>query len=290
MRIIVDLAGGFGNQLFCYSFGYALAKRKGAELAIDTSMQDNGIARDLELLELNVRYHQRISYIYKEQILDRAIFNKIRRLKSIGLTTRIYTEDKPTVYEKSVFDISKNTYFKGNWQSEKYFSSFRSDLLRMLTPKKERSESVKKICVEMHNCNSVAVHIRRGDYVKIGCQLNMDYYVEAIRMIKSFFCNKDVALYIFSDDINYCEKFFANSNISDDKTIIIQYPEYVSDDYTLDDLLLMSHCKHMIMANSSYSWWAAWLNQNEGKTIICPELGMWSGDFYPEEWIKIKCD
>ena len=70
----------------------------------------------------------------------------------------------------------------------------------------------------------------------------------------------------------------------------MHYPQYESDNKTLDDLFLMSHCKHIIMANSSFSWWAAWLNQNENKIVICPELGMWSGDFYPEKWNKIICE
>jgi len=290
MKVIVNLAGGFGNQLFCYSFGYALAKRKNAELIIDTSTQDNGLTRSLELMKLNIRFNHRISYKYKKGFFERAVLNKIRKRKAIGFTTKIYNEINPTIFEDAVFDIQENTYFKGNWQSEKYFINYRDELLEMLTPKEERNVSVRNLCSEMNNCNSVAVHIRRGDYVKIGCQLNMSYYDAAISMIRAKLPEVKLVLYIFSDDIDFCKKYFSEKQEFADKGIELCYPQYKSDNYTLDDLFLMSNCKHMIMANSSYSWWAAWLNQNKEKIVICPELGMWKGDFYPDNWIKIRCD
>lgn len=290
MKVIVNLAGGFGNQLFCYSFGYALAKRKNAELIIDTSTQDNGLTRSLELMKLNIRFNHRISYKYKKGFFERAVLNKIRKRKAIGFTTKIYNEINPTIFEDAVFDIQENTYFKGNWQSEKYFINYRDELLEMLTPKEERNVSVRNLSSEMNNCNSVAVHIRRGDYVKIGCQLNMSYYDAAISMIRAKLPEAKLVLYIFSDDIDFCKKYFSEKQEFADKGIELCYPQYKSDNYTLDDLFLMSNCKHMIMANSSYSWWAAWLNQNKEKIVICPELGMWKGDFYPDNWIKIRCD
>ena len=77
MKIIVDMAGGFGNQLFCYCFGYALSREKKAEFVIDTSMQDNGIARKLDILNLKVVYDKRISYLYKRDIINRAVINKV---------------------------------------------------------------------------------------------------------------------------------------------------------------------------------------------------------------------
>lgn len=290
MKIIVDLAGGFGNQLFCYGFGYALSKYKKVEFAIDTSMQDNGIARELEILKLNVRFDQRISYVYKSGIIDRVVFNKIRKINAVGFKTKLYSEKAPTVYDPCVLNITRDTYYKGNWQSEKYFIKYRKELLDILTPKEERSISVRRICAEMQQSNSVAVHIRRGDYVEIGCQLNMEYYNKAICMMKSMITEGKVVFYIFSDDMDFCKNYFAELGNAVAGSIEFRYPKYTSDDYTLDDLLLMSNCHHMIMANSSYSWWAAWLNKYEDKIVICPELGMWKGDFYPDNWVKIKCE
>ena len=124
----------------------------------------------------------------------------------------------------------------------------------------------------------------------IGCQLNMEYYDQAISMMKSKYPGEKLILYVFSDDIDFCKHYFSEKQHFATEDIQLCYPQYESDNYTLDDLFLMSHCKHMIMANSSYSWWAAWLNQYKEKTVICPELGMWKGDFYPDDWIKIRCD
>ncbi|MEI3417877.1 MAG: alpha-1,2-fucosyltransferase [Blautia sp.] len=286
MKVIVDLAGGLGNQLFCYSFGYAVSRKTRSELILDTSMQDNGIARELELLNFNVDYSDRISYVYKTSLVDRVFFNKVRKIKSIGIKTRIYQEKEPTKFEPEAFKISTDTYFKGNWQTEKYFSEYRNELLKILVPKHERTQSVKGLVNEMQKCNSVAVHIRRGDYLKIGCQLSMDFYDKAILKFQELNQRRNTVFYIFSDDIDFAKQYFGKY----ENKIELHYPQYESENKTLDDLFLMSHCKHMIMANSSFSWWAAWLNQNKNKIVICPELGMWSGEFYPEEWDKIICD
>lgn len=293
MKLIVDMAGGFGNQLFCYSFGYALAREKKAKLLIDTSMQDNGVARKLELLNLQVKYDKRVSYKYSKSAISRVAINKIRRRFSIGFCTTLYEELSPTVYEPNVCKVSRNTYFKGNWQCEKYFTKYREELLQMFVPCIERSDSVKTLIEEMQVCNSVAVHVRRGDYVQIGCQLEGQYYENAIDLLQKMFSESKTVLYVFSDDVEYCKKYFGDLQAKDiiqSKEVEIKYPEYESDNTTLDDLILMSNCKHMIMANSSYSWWAAWLNKNREKRIICPELGIWKGDFYPEDWIKIRCE
>ena len=285
MKIIVDIAGGFGNQLFSYAFGYAVSHELGAEFFIDTSMQDSGIARELELLNFNVIYDKKISYIYKKDVANRAIFNKIRKKNLIGWKTSVYREKEPTVYENGVFGVKNNTYFVGNWQSEKYFRKYEADIRKLFVPATVRSTDVDSLMEEYRGINSVAVHIRRGDYVGIGCHLDMLYYDMAIDLMLEK-NPEPFKLVIFSDDIEFCKKYFEKYQ----NKIVLEYPTYESDNYTLDDMLLMSSCRNIIMANSSYSWWAAWLNKNKDKIVICPELGMWSGDFYPEEWIKIQCD
>ena len=119
----------------------------------------------------------------------------------------------------------------------------------------------------------------------------MIYYDIAMKQISELLQSETLSFYIFSDDMDFCKSYFSEAKVKDilDVTrISIYYPQYDSDNYTIDDLLLMSNCKHMIMANSSYSWWAAWLNSFDKKIVICPELGMWKGDFYPAEWIKIR--
>lgn len=283
MHIIVHLSDGFGNQLFSYAFGYALSQDLKVELCIDTSMHDYGIAPRLELLNFDIQYSKRISYAYYHDIINRAVFNKIRQRNAIGWTTHTYCENKPTVYDAQTKNITENTFFRGYWQTEKYFKKYRAELLEMFQPKSERSVDVRKMIEMVSQKNSVAIHVRRGDYISIGCHLQMDFYDKAICFIKEKL-GSNLSFYVFSDDLSFCKQYFKKFN----DTIKIEYLKYLSDNTTLDDLLIMSHCRHIIMANSTYSWWGAWLNQNENKIVVCPELGMWTGDFYPKEWIKIK--
>ena len=93
MKVIAELTGGFGNQLFAYACGYALAKKKGADLYINTYMADNGMSRELGIDELTIEYVERITYKYKRDFLNRAVFNKIRRRKAIGAKTKIFKEN-----------------------------------------------------------------------------------------------------------------------------------------------------------------------------------------------------
>ena len=283
MRIVVYVSGGLGNQLFTFAFGYALSQELRTDFYLDTSSPDNGLGAKLELENFNISYTKRVSYTYYHDIVNRILLNRVRRRNAIGWTAQEYEEDKPTVYDAKTRDIRRTTYFKGYWQSEKYFVKYRKDLLQMFQLKEERTKSVRNIMKTVSQQNSIALHVRRGDYVTIGCQLQMDFYDKAIQFIKEKI-RDDLVLYIFSDDIKFCKQYF--EKFSNNTKIV--YPEYQSDNKTLDDLLIMSHCKHMIMANSTYSWWGAWLNQNEDKIIVCPELGMWAGDFYPEDWAKIK--
>lgn len=281
MKIIVDIAGGLGNQMFSYAFGYALCRKKNAKLIIDTTMQDCGIAREYGLSNFNIVYDGRISWGYKKDFLNRALINKLKFKYAIGITTKLYVEKTPTEFESDVYDVNKDTYFKGNFQSELYFSDCRSELLHLFTLVDERELSVQGLTNKMYSEESVSVHIRRGDYTQIGCVVDMEYYDRAINFIEQS-CQQPI-FYIFSDDIMFCREYF--SKYSDKKII---YPDYHSDNRSIDDMYLMSKCKHNIIANSSYSWWGAWLNLNPKKIVVCPEVGVWKGDFYPSEWIKIK--
>lgn len=285
MKVIVDIKGGLGNQLFCYAFGYALSKKKNAKLHIDTSMQDNKNVkgRNLELLNFNPKFDQRISYKYRNKFLDRKLgINRIRKLFKVGLFTKKYSERKQMIYDGKVFDINQNTYFDGFWQSEKYFKEYREELINMLVPNKTYTLEVSKVMKEVQEKESVALHVRRGDYVGLGWQLPMNYYDLALKKMNEEI-GRDFEIFVFSDDIAFTKEYF--SKYAD--IYKINYIQYESDNAVVEDLYVMSKCKHNIIANSSYSWWAAWLNQNRNKVVICPEIGMWNGDFYPEEWKKI---
>lgn len=285
MKIIVNLAGGYGNQLFCYAFGYAIAKEKNALLFLDTSMQDNLIARELEILNLNIQYEGRITYPIKRNLFSRLVINGLNKKRALGFQTKKYYERNASIYENEVYNvIGKTVYYEGNWQSYKYFQQYRKELLNILTPNTSRGHEIEKIRNLLMNTNSVSIHVRRGDYVSIGCDITMEYYDKAINLAKNKFENP--IFYVFSDDIVFCKEYFAKYK----NLVNFCYLEYKSDNYTVDDMYIMSACRNNIIANSTYSWWGAWLNTYENKIVICPKKGMWQGDFYPDDWIKIDCE
>ena len=103
---------------------------------------------------------------------------------------------------------------------------------------------------------------------------------EALDIIKERYGSEPV-FFVFSDNKKYADDFFSAAGLE------YRLMDYETEDAVRDDMFLMSRCSHNIMANSSYSWWGAWLNRNKDKTVICPEKGVWGGDFYPEGWMKV---
>lgn len=282
-RVVIKVFGGFGNQLFCYACGYALAKENDCELIIDTSQQDNDIARKVDIVQLKIDYQKRITFKKGKSFLSRALVNKVIHKFYIGIHTKKVIESTPYKYDTSIFDY-KNTdiYLDGYWQSYHYFEKYRKDLCEMYMPKIEQSSTAKKIeqDIESHP-NSVAIHIRRGDYRTIGCCIDSSYYDKAIsRMISEL--DDNLSFYIFSDDINFANDFIKKYNNLNMKVV-----KNITDNQTIDDFFIMSKCQNFIIANSSFSWWAAWLSRYNKKIVICPEVNDWTGDFYPAEWIKI---
>ena len=276
--IIVKISDGFGNQLFMYACGYAVAKRLNTKLMLDISFLETNKLRNYELDKLNIncdRYFTTKSFKSPFlKILCRKIFHKLLRVKYT-----IYREKQHCFYDDATDKIENNTYLFGYFQTEKYFKNYRMDLLRMFTPKYPLSEDCRQYIRYVQSCNSVAVHIRRGDYVRLGICLNASYYQKAFEFIEKRI--KGVIYFVFSDDLDYAKSML--KSISQSK---FEYIEYDSKNQTIDDFFIMKSCKHIIMANSTYSWWAAWLNDNPNKIVIYSNPKI-NSDFYPEKWIGI---
>ena len=135
---------------------------------------------------------------------------------------------------------------------------------------------------KIKKCESVSLHIRRGDYVKIGLTLELDYYYEAIRYIKSIMDKKTkIEIFVFSDDLEWVKR-----NLKIDETVnYVNIHESVCCD--IDEMMLMSMCKHNITANSTFSWWGAWLNRNPSKIVVAPLKEFNNPGIIPKEWIRI---
>lgn len=279
-KIIVELRGGLGNQLFCYAFGYAISQKYGTKLIIDTSMQDSKIQRPLEINQYGITYDKRISIQYTFNPLLRKLgYNYIRRKIKIGLTTKIYSDENCYLSYYPI-SIKHNTYFRGYWQNWRYFDGYRQDIINMIRNTRELSENFRKLQLEIIKNNSVAVHFRRGDYLELGWELKDVYYKKALDTLDE----KDAVYYIFSDSIDYSkiffEKYYPNLNV-----------EYIDKSYNLkayEELILMSLCQNQIIANSSFSWWSAYTNVNLNCKIICPIYKYWEDEYYPEKWIRIE--
>ena len=280
MRIIVDIPGGFGNQLFGYAFGYALQKEMGNayELCIHTPFQDSGITWELQIDKLNIMYNKRITYNWGKRILDRAIFNRLKKKINIGFLTRTIRENE--AYD--LYDYCKllekrgDVIFYGNWENERFFKKYRSDLLEMFNEKVERDNHVKGIIGEAkENAKSVGMHVRMGDKAKMGMSLSSEYYNGCIEEITKYIINPRI--YIISDDIEWCKRNLVSKNAT------LVYPEYYSDNRVLDDWLILKACNNHIVANSTFSWWAAWLSQNEEQVVICPK----EMEYKLDKWIYL---
>ena len=275
--IVTNIFAGFGNQLFMYACGYAVSKRLKTKLMIDASYIANDPMRKYELSHLKIKYDSYFGVDMVPSYLLRVIIRKLRHFFMFVNYSSLHERNK-YVFNPEIEHVGDNTRLFGYWQTERYFESCRNDLLEMFKPSYELSLSCKQLIDDIHTSNSVSVHIRRGDYVQLGICLGADYYKRAIEYIKSKV--EDPIFYIFSDDTEYAESMFG------DITCNYKIAKYDPVNASIDDLFVMKECQHNIIANSSYSWWGAWLNENEKKIVICPQRKT-KDEFFPNEWIQL---
>lgn len=268
--IVGKLTCGFGNQLFQYACAYAVSRELGATLVIDCLSYDKHYDRALEIDKLSVSAKLLKSNLPK-------CIRGVQRLMYLACT-KYCKEATAHVYEPKVFLMGTHVYLCGYWQSDKYFRKYKKEIQKEFSPK-AITEKMRFYGQKYRDMETCAVHIRRGDYVQLNDCINMDFYVQAMEVMKRQ--KGDCHFVFFSDDIDWVKKYFADfENIE-----FFDQKDAVTD---LEEFFIMSSCKNQIIANSSFSWWAAYLNPNEYKMVIAPEGAKWSGDFYPEEWLKIK--
>ena len=290
--IIVKLIGGLGNQMFQYAAGRYLAHLHQTELLFDVSYlkKDPKGAYTKRELELNV-FNTELKIATESDIREFKIeySNKITRTIQRNfpfLFSHLYAAESGSGYQRMFSSFPKNTYLDGFWQSEKYFKEIESLIKAEFQLKEALNETNKHYLNLNNNCQSVSMHIRRGDYVSGSVThshtvCNNDYYIKALNEIKNT-CT-DVEVFVFSDDLDWCK-----ANLKIDSTV-----HYVDANQKYNfhlDMYLMSHCKHNIIANSSFSWWAAWLNQHKNKIVVAPknwfaDKSLNTKDLIPTSWI-----
>jgi hypothetical protein len=293
--IIVKLIGGLGNQMFQYATGRYLAHLHNTGLKLDTSFlnTDTKGAHTKREFELDV-FNLKPVFATEQEITPFIKKSANKVLRTIGrklpfVFDRVYIAESGNAYHKEFMSYPKETYLDGFWQSEKYFLPIRDMLLTDLAFKNQPEGLNKELLDKMASVNSVSIHVRRTDYVNNPTVNNfhgtcsLEYYQKAVEMISEK--QGPVELFIFSDDINWCKE---NLKFAHPLT----YISHNTGKKSYEDMRLMSHCKHNIIANSSFSWWGAWLNTHTGKTIIAPvrwynsEDVFWA-DIYPADCVVI---
>jgi len=282
--IITILEGGLGNQLFQYAIGRHLSIKNNDRLVIDASVYLIDKLRHYDLNRYNIKAEVGNIAICFFARVAKNIIPKIE--KKITLPIK-YVKEQNTYFHKEIFSIKGNVILGGYWQSEEYFKDIRDIILDDLTLLSSPDKENKKMLQRINNSNSVCLHVRRTDYVsdpllqKFHANLTQDYYNKAIGSI----CNQisDPEFFIFSDEPEWCKR-----NVFTDRPHT--YVDINGPDKAPEDLRLMSACKHFIIANSSFSWWAAWLSENKKKNIIAPKR--WyrtrdEGDIVPKQWLRM---
>ena len=284
--IIVRIKGGIGNQLFQYATAYALSRKLKKILGFNVGFTSNMTARGYRLSEFNI-----VDNVVLDDKLPGAIkifknkyVNKSMRVLHIGNVKcndwQYVLETKEDYNEHLLTLNSRKIYIDGYFQSYKYFEEYRSDLLKQLTPKQGFNTECLQVLDSIEKCNSVAVHIRRGDfkksYNKFHYLLDVDYYQRAIDYMESVVENP--VFFFFSDDIEWIK-----DNLGERECF--RFINVKTRD--IDDLMFMKNCKHIITANSTFSWWGAWLNENDNAIRIVPQKSYGNYQMIPDGWIKM---
>ncbi|PWB67739.1 MAG: alpha-1,2-fucosyltransferase [Holophagae bacterium] len=307
--VIVRLKGGLGNQMFQYAAARALATARGVRLGLDLAAFKADQKRRFELdrfpisaaiasaraiFRLTTRPQTR-----SQRILCRAAraltkvagappHRELDLLKPLGVARRVHSEPH-FQFDPHFQELPGHVYLDGYWQSERYFSAIADELRRELTVGAAAQAEVRDLEAAIRSAESVGVHVRRGDYVTeertaaYHGTCGADYYRAAAELVR------DVAeqphFFVFSDDPEWVRTNLAFLRPS---TTIGQADRTRPH----DDMRLLSLCRHTIIANSSFSWWGAWLNDHPGKRVVAParwftDPSIDTSDLIPPRWARI---
>lgn len=293
MEIIIS-CGGLGNQMFHYAF-YLAKKRKNKSTLFcypQKTMEHNGYELENVFgIRQNAGRFYVIAYIVWKLIVfrNKKYFSHIASfgihiIKFLGIKIKIELE--LGTYNSDYLENEKGiTVYYGYWQTEKYFATIKDSIYDAFSFNKQNlSEKSYSALQQIEKTNSVSIHIRRGDQVSnlsVGNISTKTYYQKALQYVDNHI--ESPTYFVFSDDIPWVKK-----------NLQIPNPQYIDwnrkrDDW--QDMLLMSKCKHNIIANSTFSWWGAWLNTNPGKKVISPNKFSNTSllpDLIPAEWITFE--
>jgi hypothetical protein len=291
--VIVQLNGGLGNQMFQYAAGRAIACRSGAPLGLDNSILQRSYSRPYRLNRFNISARLVSAQEVNEMVGEhnpgfRLWFHTIWRYTVLRRPSPIFREKGPR-YDPKITQVRPPLYLVGYWQSEKYFKDIepviRSEFVILDPPDAQNAF----LLAQIEDKESVSVHIRRGDYVtdprisRVHGACSLDYYHAAIQLIEKRLNNPH--FFVFSDDIDWAEH---NLRLGSPGV----YVKSNGPERDVEDFRLLMGCKHHIIANSSFSWWGAWLCSHPGKIVIAPakwfrDPALSSRDIIPASWLQL---
>jgi hypothetical protein len=286
---IFQLMGGLGNQMFQYAAGHSLAAANNNVLKVDFDCPYQHIKYSFNLGVFKLKAEHASSGELWKCKPKRKVIKRLFMLTGQDPSCKLVSEKKDFVFDPDFFSIPDGSYVRGFFQSEKYFkpveTSLREDFAFTTLPAGKN----KAYADSISNEQAVSLHIRRGDYVNVPetnqfhgvCSIS--YYQQAIELIASKV--EHPVFYIFSDDMQWVKN---NFNIVRPH-IFVEGNDAATN---FEDLRLMSLCSHHIIANSSFSWWGAWLNPVADKIVIAPKQwmkdpGFNTPDLIPETWVRL---
>lgn len=284
--IVSRLIGGLGNQMFQYAAGRALALRRGVDFRIDprafSNYKTHAFGMACFQAELNIAPSRLLPNPPAEGRLQRWFRGFLPG------PLKVFTE-RGFTFDANVLALPDNTYLDGYWQTENYFSDFADAIRADFTVRHAPSEANRRWLEQIAGTHSVSLHIRRGDYVSnpsaaaVHGICDLAYYERAVAHIRVA-TGIDPVLYVFSDDLDWVA-----ANLK------LPYPMHLVRDNdaatNYEDLRLMTACRHHVIANSSFSWWGAWLDGRPDSITVAPARWFASGtpdarDLIPQRWVR----
>jgi len=289
--ILTRISGGLGNQMFQYAAGRRLALVRGTGLLLDLSPIDDPRVKTPRRYELH-------AYPIRATIASAAELEAIAARRD-SLAARIARRacggrrdaatERHFHFDPEVLDLPDGSCLQGYWQSERYFADAADDVRRELTLERPAAARNALLLERIESCNAVSVHVRRGDYVTVAqahathglCSL--DYYRGAARYLAERVA--DPVFFAFSDDPDWVRE---NLRLEGETVVV----DHNGPDAGPEDLRLMSRCAHHVIANSTFSWWGAWLDPRPDKVVVAPERWFQDGardtsDLVPASWIRL---
>lgn len=303
----IRFGGGLGNQLFQYAFLYAqtmkhpeitysfnaVMHRNPNEDVRNFSLSNMNISHTIDVYDENEIGLKWTCLLLKRKILRKLtnciITEKARQIQFLEKFQIIHTEDIYRFFPEIDID-NDNFYVEGAFQSWRYFDEYRYEILKEFTVKPEPSKTNRDILDQIHKCEAVCVHIRRGDflnshYAETFAICDFEYYKNAMEYIKSKTNNP--VFYIFSNTSSDIAWIKSNYNFTDYN---VNYIDLNNSDF--EELRLMYSCKHFIISNSTFSWWAQYLGNYEGKIVVAPSRwineNIDTSDIYMSNWNTIN--